>query len=108
MALYIKPKGDSQELVKSLVAAAMHGAKRRVPGWILTSENADFSLNTGDAALDQKAYLRPQAQKGEVVLHLHWREGVKPDAAIYATYHARFIEMVMTYFTDRYEIISAS
>lgn len=108
MAIYIKPKGDAQELVKSLVAAAMHGSPRRVPGWILTSEHADFSLHTGDAAIDRKAFLRPQATQGQVVLHLNWSQGVQPDAAIYAAYHARFIEMVMTYFTDRYELISAS
>lgn len=106
MAIFIKPKGDAQELCKMLVNAAMHGAKRRVPNWILISENADFSLAMNNPELDRKAYLRPQVTQGQVVLHLHWKEGVEKDAAVYAAYHARFVEMVMTYFTNHYELIS--
>lgn len=108
MALYIKPKGDPHELTQALVAAAMHGSPRRVPGWILISEHADFSLAVGDVKLDQRASLRPQVHEGQVVLHFHWRPGVEPDSAVYAAYHARFVELVLTYFTDRYELISVS
>ena len=107
MAIYIKPKGDPQELVQTIVNATIHGAKRRVPHWILTSENADFSLAMGDVAVDRKAFLRPEVTaEGQIALHLYWREGHEPDAAVYAHYHARFVEMLLTYFHPQCELIS--
>jgi len=109
MALYIKPKVDPREFLQVLVNATMHGSERRVPDWILTSQNVDFALATGDAAVDLKAYLRPEVtDNGQLVLHFHWREGHPPDATVYAAYHARFVEMLLTYFHPACELISVA
>lgn len=109
MALFIQPKLHPEAFVKLLVDGMIHGATRRIPGWMLTSQHADITLALGDPALDRKATFRPRVEEnGQVSLHLTWAPGVAPDSAVYGAYHGRFIEMLFTYFVDKFELVSAA
>lgn len=106
MAIFVKPRSDAEAFLKSVIAAALHGSPRRVPGWAVMT--ADGQLTMSEPALSKKAFLLPHVENGQVVLHLKWAPGQSPDSAIYAAYHGRFVELLLTYFTDRVELISCS
>jgi hypothetical protein len=50
-----------------------------------------------------KAWLRPSIEEGELVLHILGNKEASPTRAIYAIYHGRFLEELLTHFPGDFD-----
>jgi hypothetical protein len=54
-----------------------------------------------------KAFLRPQPKPGELHLTIMAPDKVKITPAVYGVYHGRFIEMLLSHFSDMFSTATA-
>jgi hypothetical protein len=57
---------------------------------------------------DSEAWLLPKSEKGELVFNIRINEGKTLPRAIYAVYHGRFIESVITHCPSLFSMSTAS
>jgi hypothetical protein len=84
------------ELLASIKAGMESGS---VTAWICDSDG-DFTLSTPSWTL--KAWLRPRISEGKLVLNILPPRHSTMSKGVYAAYHARFIEMLLTAFDGNF------
>jgi hypothetical protein len=91
-----------QQLLKEIRAAIRNGS---VETWLLDSDG-DFTH--APQQWHQKAWFRARVESGKLVFNILGPKGQKMTTAVYAVYHGRFIEMLLTHFDRKFEHTSAT
>ena len=91
---------------RALLSSIKEGiADGTVTTWISDSDG-DFTLSSD--AWKHKAWLRPIAKEETLALHIFPPKDTTMSMAVYAAYHARFIEMLLRYFDDKFKSVRAT
>ena len=104
MAIHIKCKNTAKKLYESIVELAEE--QDGIDTWIVDSDE-DFTHTPPQWR--EKAWLRcSSAKERDLVFGIIGRRDMKMSKAIYAVYHGRFVEMLLTHFDSEIEEIKVS
>ncbi|PZM12482.1 hypothetical protein [Rhizobium tubonense] len=77
----------------------------RVTAWKL-DEDGDLTLTT-ETFLNQ-AWMRPRVLSDRLLFNIIGKKNKEMSSSVYAVYHARLIQMLLTYFDTRFKTTSAT
>jgi hypothetical protein len=94
--------GDPQRLLNQIKAAAR---KKSLETWVLDSDG-DFTHSRQQ--WQSKAWFRPRVEVGNLAFYILGPKGVRMSREVYAVYHGRFIEMLLTHFDEKFYSATAT
>ena len=84
---------------EALLSAIKNGiAEGRVVGWKI-DQDGDLTLTSEDFA--NQAWMRPKVISDRLLFNILGRKSEKMSRRLYAVYHARLVQMLLTYFDTR-------
>lgn len=101
MAITVKGT-DPQDLLASIKRAI---DERRIETW---SYDGDGDFTHSVVQWQGKAWLRPAASSGTLVLHIIGPKDVGINRTVYAIYHGRFVEMLLRHFDKQFKSVEIS
>ncbi len=101
MALFIRT--DNPKGLLSKIKAGIDN--RNIDTWTYDGDG-DFTHSTEQ--WKNKAWLRPTIETDRLVFGIIGRKGIAIDNCIYAIYHGRFLEMLLSHFDDSINSIEIS
>jgi hypothetical protein len=93
---------NPQELLSEIKTAIRAGT---VKTWEL---DTDGDLTHSPEQWKNQAWFRPSVQTGQLVFMIIGQEGEAMSTEVYAVYHGRFIEMLLTHFDNKFSSASAT
>lgn len=91
-----------EELLSNIKAAVRDGT---ITTWQM---DTDGDFTHVPEQWKNKAWLRPVVQNGQLIFNILGQKRQKMSVAVYAVYHGRFIEMLLTHFDKMFTQSSAT
>ena len=93
---------NPQQLLNGIQAAVQNGSVQK---WQVDSDG-DFTYIP--EPWNKKAWFRPEVSVGKLVFHILGQKTQRMSTSVYAVYHGRLIEMLLTHFDRSFSRASAT
>jgi hypothetical protein len=101
MAIIFKPTNPKQ-LIQMIVREIKNES---IATWRYDDDDNTFTHTTNDGQWVNRAYLIPKVNGEKLILGIVIPEGEEDQSTVYAVYHGRFAEMLLSHFDNYFDTL---